>query len=76
MPRPKATPDEVKRRQVLAAQVKSFMVNFKFTEVQLADTLGVSRRTIQMMKAGRVSPREATARRWEMLYGKYQKNGR
>jgi len=71
MPRRKPTPEDLDRRQARAEEMKAFMADNNFTEVKLADVLGVSRRTVQMMKAGRVTPSTETIRKWESLLKQY-----
>lgn len=76
MPRPKPTKEALKERESLAVEVKDFLKNNKFTEVKLADVLGVSRRTVQMMKAGNVTPHPTTFSRWTALKAKYKKTAK
>ena len=76
MPRPKPTDDDLKEREERSTQIRLFLKNFKFTEVKLAEILGISRRSVQMMKAGRVSPHHDTIKAWESLRAKYQRVGR
>ena len=73
MPRPKPTDDDLRERAERAAALTKFMKDNKFTEVKLAESLGVSRRTIQMMKAGNVTPHESTLRRLAGLVAKYKR---
>lgn len=71
MSRPKPTEDDLELREVRAAEMKRFMREHLFTEVKIAEVLGVSRRTIQMIKAGKVTPTPPTLRRWEALLKRY-----
>ena len=71
MPRPKTTSEDVEDRRALAQEVKAFMREKLFTEIKMAEALGVSRRTIQMIKAGKVTPTLTTRRKWETLRAKY-----
>ena len=73
MPRPKPTDEDLQEREQLATAVAKFMKDNKFTEVKLAEILGVSRRTVQMMKAGKVTPHPGTLRKWETLVAKYKR---
>lgn len=74
MPRPKPTEDDLQEREKRADKIKKFLKNFKFTEVQFADALGISRRSAQMMKAGKVTPAPETIDRLERLFKKYKKS--
>ncbi len=76
MARLKPTDDDLKEREERSTQIRLFLKNFKFTEVKLAEILGISRRSVQMMKAGRVSPHPNTIKAWESLRAKYQRVGR
>ena len=71
MSRPKPTAEDLEARVKRATQVKEFCTNNKYTEKKLAETLGVSRRSIQMVKAGGVTPNKATIGRLEALFSKY-----
>jgi DNA-binding XRE family transcriptional regulator len=71
MSRPKPTEEDFEERKTRAEQMKHFMHENVFTEVKLAEVLGVSRRTIQMIKAGNVTPAPQTLRRWEALLKQY-----
>lgn len=71
MSRPKPTEEDFEDRKSRAEEMKHFMHENMFTEVKLAEVLGVSRRTIQMIKAGRVTPTPLTLRRWEALVKQY-----
>ena len=56
MPRPKPTKEDLKERKSRAVEMRLFMKNNKLTEVRLQELTGISRRTIQMMRAGKVTP--------------------
>lgn len=71
MPKPSPTEDDLKTRRELAVQMVEFMRDNKFTEVKLADLLGVSRRTVQSMKAAQVTAHPVTIRRLEIIFQKY-----
>jgi len=74
MPRPKPTKEDISERKELAAKVKEFAKENKFTEIKLAEILELSRRTIQMIKAGKVSPHPATTKKLNGLFKKYREN--
>ncbi len=76
MARPKPTKEDLKEREKLAQTVKDFMKNNLFTEKKLADVVGVSRRSIQMIKAGAVSPQPGTLHKLETLFLRYQQEGK
>lgn len=73
MARPKTTADGFRERETLGAEVKAFMETYKFTELKMAETLGISRRSMQMLKAGRIKPHAETLKRWEVISSKYEK---
>lgn len=75
MARPKTTEAGFQERKRLGEQVKAFMEENKFTELKMAETLGISRRSMQMLKAGRIKPHADTLRRWEAISSKYEKRG-
>lgn len=76
MPRPKLTKEDLALREVLSGQIKDFLTAYRFTEVKLAETLGISRRSLQMMKAGKVNPSAETLRAWEILRARYKRSGK
>lgn len=57
-----------------AREWKKFRRKFFFTQVRLADILGVSRRCVQNVEAGKVRPLASTLAVFEVLKGKH--NGR
>ncbi len=73
MPRLKPTDDELKERRARAVALTKFMKDNKFTEVKLAESIGASRRTVQMIKAGNVTPHEDTLRRLAALVARFKK---
>jgi DNA-binding XRE family transcriptional regulator len=76
MPRLHPTEDELKERQKRAKVWREFMADKLFTEQRLADTLGISRRTVQMIKAGRVSPHKDTLRLFDSLKARYDREAK
>jgi hypothetical protein len=72
MARKKPTEDDLKEREARAAEFKSFMKSYLFTEIRLAELLNASRRTVQMIKAGRVTPQPGTLRKWIALKQRYE----
>lgn len=71
MGRPRPTDEDIAKRQVRAEEMKKFMNENLFTEVKLAESLGISRRSVQMIKAGKVTPTPPTLRKWEALLKRY-----
>ena len=74
MPRPKPTEEDLKERKLRAVEMRAFMKNNKITEVRLQEITGISRRTIQMMRAGKVTPTYTTLRIWEQFRDRYKAN--
>ena len=74
MPRPKPTEEDLKERKLRAVEMRAFMKNNKITEVRLQEITGISRRTIQMMRAGNVTPTYTTLRIWEQFRERYKAN--
>lgn len=72
MPRPKPTKEDLKNRKNLAEEIKKFAKDNLFTEIKLAEILGLSRRTVQMIKAGKVTPHPSTLRSIDSLFAKYK----
>ncbi len=74
MARPKPTAQDLKDRVTRAAEWRSWMKANLFTEKKLSDVTGISRRTIQMIRAGRVTPHFNTLRIFSALQSKYAAN--
>jgi hypothetical protein len=73
MPRLHPTEKELEQREKRAKVWKKFMEDNLFTEKRLAETIGVSRRTVQMVKAGLVTPHKNTLHLFDSLKSKYDK---
>lgn len=71
MPRPKPTEEDKEKRIIRAKEWIDFRFNNLFTQRKLAETLGVSRRTVQMVEAGLVTPHPRTIRLFEALVSRY-----
>lgn len=71
--RPASTEEEIREREALGAEIREFMAENLFTEKKLADLLGVSRRSMQMMKAGRSMPHKETFDRLQVVFSKYRR---
>jgi len=74
MPRLKASSEEIEERKKRAVKWRDFMKDNLFTEKKLAETIGVSRRTVQMVRAGKVTPHKDTLHKFETLVAKYERN--
>lgn len=74
MPRKKPDEDDIKARERLAEEMISFRKNNLFTQKKLAEVLDLSRRTIQMIETGSISPHPGTLRAWKALVAKYRAN--
>jgi DNA-binding XRE family transcriptional regulator len=64
MPRLKPTRRDLKERQARAVEWKSFRKVYLFTQKRLGDIVGISRRTVQQIEAGKVTPHPATLRKF------------
>jgi len=71
MPRPKITSRELKLRNKYRREWLGFRRANLFTQVRLAETLGISRRTVQMIENRRVNPQRSTLRKFMALQAKY-----
>lgn len=71
MPRRKPTPDDIEHRQVVAKEWFEFRRDFKFSQKKLAETIGKSRRTVQMVESGTISPHPETLKRFDALKQKH-----
>lgn len=71
MPRPKPDDDELKERTARQEEWRTFRREFLFSQKKLGDVLNLSRRTIQEIEAGRVSPHRSTLRAFRDLKLKY-----
>jgi transcriptional regulator with XRE-family HTH domain len=73
MPRPKPSKEDLEERKSRAIELRAFMKNNKLTEVRFGELTGISRRTVQMMRAGKVTPTYTTLRLWEEFRDKYKR---
>ncbi len=83
MPRPKPTPEDLKERVVRARMWKKFRKDYKFSQKKLAEAIGISRRTVQMVESvgdrrlgnppeTGVTPLTKTIRMFEILKKRYE----
>jgi DNA-binding XRE family transcriptional regulator len=71
MPRPKTTSRELELRKKYRREWIRFRKVNLFTQVRLAETLEISRRTVQMVENKKVNPRRETLRKFAALQAKY-----
>lgn len=86
MPRKTITPEEVEAREKRAVEWSEFRISRGFTQAMLADTLraidtrttgkckGISRRTIQQIEGGVISPHQHTLDLFNELKSRHQRN--
>lgn len=68
----KSASDELRERKQRAVAWKKFRRDYLFTQRKLAEMVGVSRRTVQLIEAGKLTPRPSTLR----LFATYRKQCR
>jgi len=64
MPRPKPTSSDLEERKQRSEVWKNFRSEFLLTQAKLAEVLEISRRTVQQIEAGVVTPSEVTLRKF------------
>lgn len=72
MPRRKPTPADIEKRKERSLEWFNFRDEFLFTQQRLAEILGLSRRTIQMVESGKITPHPETLRVFAVLKGKHE----
>ena len=72
MPRPKPTEEDLKDREDRRQEWKKFRKDRLFTQTKLAEVLGLSRRTVQLIEAGKVSPFPDTLRKFWALKARHE----
>ena len=72
MARPKPTEEDLATRETRRAEWKQFRKEYLFTQVRLAEVLGISRRTVQLIERGSVTPLARTLHRFKTLLAKYK----
>jgi DNA-binding XRE family transcriptional regulator len=60
------------QRRERAEQWKMFRRDYLFTQKRLADIVGISRRTVQQIEAGAVTPHSTTLRRFAVFRKKHE----
>ena len=73
MPRPKPSEEDLKEREQRRHEWVEFRKKNLFTQVRLAEVLELSRRTVQQIEAGKVSPWPETLRKFQALKAKYDR---
>lgn len=73
MPRRKPNEDDLAARAVLADEMKDFRKTNLLNQKQLAEVLELSRRTIQMIEGGTITPHPGTLQAFRDLVEKYRK---
>ena len=76
MARRKPTPEDLTKRIIRANEWIDFRKDNLFTQIRLAEVLGLSRRTVQMIEAGKITPHPNTLRLFEALQSKYRANAK
>jgi DNA-binding XRE family transcriptional regulator len=71
MPKPPPTPDDLKERKKRASEWKMFRRRHLFTQRRLADTVGISRRTVQQVENAHITPHLSTLVLFEKLKRKH-----
>jgi DNA-binding XRE family transcriptional regulator len=64
MPKPSTTSEELDERVLRQREWRTFRREFPLTQSKLAEKLEVSRRTVQSVEAGTVTPHPKTLRRF------------
>jgi DNA-binding XRE family transcriptional regulator len=72
MPKPTATQEKVEDRIFRQQEWRAFRRNFPLTQSELAEELGISRRTVQAVEAGEVTPHPRTLRRFSAVKASFQ----
>ena len=72
MARPKPTEEDLKAREARRDEWRQFRKNHLFTQVKLAEVLGLSRRAVQWIEAGKVTPLPSTLRLFKALKAKHE----
>lgn len=67
----KPTTAELKARAIRAREWRAFRRNFLYTQVVLAEALGISERSVQYIEHGKVTPGLETQRQFRILQLKH-----
>lgn len=63
--------EEQNKRKSRAKVWKGFMKKYLFTQVNLANALGISRRSVQYVISGEIAPHKGTDEKFRLLMQKY-----
>lgn len=74
MAKPKPCAFNLKDRKKRAEEWRQFRRNHLFTQTRLADIVGISRRTIQQIEAGKITPHPDTLRVFATFRKKHEAN--
>jgi transcriptional regulator with XRE-family HTH domain len=72
MPRLKPSEEDLQERESRKQEWRRFRKENLLTQIRLAEVLGISRRTVQLIEAGRVTPFPGTLRKFLALKAKYE----
>ena len=72
MPRRKPSARDLEAREVLAEEMKNVRRDNLLNQKELADILDLSRRTIQMIESGSITPHPATLAAFRNLVAKHK----
>lgn len=72
LPRRKPNARDLQERELLSKEMKGFREANLLKQTTLAEVLGLSRRTIQMIESGSISPHPGTVSAFRLLVAKYK----
>lgn len=75
MPRLKPTSQDLEKREERARVWRQFRKDYLFTQKRLADIVGISRRTVQQIEAGTITPQSNTLRLFLVIKKKHETHG-
>lgn len=73
MARKKPTAEDFEERQERSEKIRKYLKDNLCTEVRLAETLKISRRTLQMVKAARITPTPDTRKKLDVFLAENSK---
>ena len=75
-PKREIDPDLTKEMQDRGREWLRFRLENLFSQMYLAETIGISRRTLQYIETAKLIPQAATIAKFEILRGKYEAEGK
>jgi DNA-binding XRE family transcriptional regulator len=72
MPKRAVTEDLANEQEARAKEFQQFRKDFLFTQKKLAEVLGLSRRTIQAIESGQITPHAGTIRAFIALKTRHE----